>query len=56
MDCDKKNLFDKPNEYYSNPRDNMLQYIPTDIKRVVEFGCGYGSFACLVKEKYGCET
>lgn len=34
----------------------MLKYVPTDTKTSLEFGCGYGEFSALVKDKFDAET
>lgn len=50
------NKFDKPKGYYSNVRKDMLQYIPVNVERVLEFGCGSGESSALVKDKFGAES
>ena len=32
-------------EYFSNPRTEMLAFLPTSRRRVLEIGCGNGKFA-----------
>ena len=34
----------------------MLKYIPNGTKTILEFGCGFGGFSTLVKEKLGIES
>jgi len=34
----------------------MLKYIPEGTKTILEFGCGFGGFSTLVKEKLGIES
>jgi cyclopropane fatty-acyl-phospholipid synthase-like methyltransferase len=34
----------------------MLKYIPQGTKTILEFGCGFGGFSSLVKEKLGAES
>lgn len=34
----------------------MLKYIPQGTKTILEFGCGFGGFSSLVKEKLGTES
>jgi 2-polyprenyl-3-methyl-5-hydroxy-6-metoxy-1,4-benzoquinol methylase len=34
----------------------MLKYIPDGTKTILEFGCGFGGFSSLVKEKLGTES
>jgi len=56
MQTDITNLTNKPNGYYSNVRKDMLKYIPRDVRRTLEFGCGDGGFSELIKDKFGTET
>ena len=37
--------FAKTTDYYQNRRDDMLGYIPDSSRKVLEFGCGDGSFS-----------
>ena len=46
----------KPKGYFSNPRDDMLKYIPKNAARTLEFGCGCGNFSALIKETCKAET
>lgn len=50
------NLFDKNVEYYSNTREDIIQFIPLGIKKTLEFGCGQGDFSLLVKNKFKTES
>ena len=45
----------KPNRYYQATRDKMLKYIPEDVKKTLEFGCGYGLFSKLLKDTFNAE-
>jgi len=56
VQADLTNMLHKPNGYYSATRENMLKYIPKDVKTTLEFGCGFGGFSALVKGKFGAET
>ena len=49
-------LSNKPAGYYDNDRVDMLKYVPAGTKTSLEFGCGFGGFSALVKEKYGTQT
>lgn len=40
----------KRNYYYGNQRSEMLQYVNTTSKNILDVGCGYGGFLELVKE------
>ena len=39
----------KPNEYFKFPRQEMLGYLPKTAKRVLEVGCGQGTFGEQIK-------
>ena len=45
----------KPDHYYEGTRDQMLKYIPEDVEKTLEFGCGYGYFSKLVKDTFNAE-
>jgi 2-polyprenyl-3-methyl-5-hydroxy-6-metoxy-1,4-benzoquinol methylase len=49
-------MIDRPAEYFSGSRADMLKYLPNQPKRSLEFGCGDGCFSMLLKEKFGTET
>jgi len=50
-----KDLYNsKDKNYYSNSRNEILPYVPSNIKTVLDIGCAAGSFGKLLKEKYGC--
>ncbi|MBW7991967.1 MAG: class I SAM-dependent methyltransferase [Planctomycetes bacterium] len=50
------NFMNKPSGYFQSNREDMLKYVPTDTKTSLEFGCGYGEFSALVKDKFDAET
>ena len=56
MQADITNLTNKPNGYYNNVRKDILKYIPLDVGRTLEFGCGDGGFSELLKNKFRAET
>ncbi len=56
MQTNITNLTNKPNGYYNNMRKDMLKYIPCDVKRTLEFGCGKGGFSELIKAEFGVEA
>jgi len=56
MSADLTNLSNKPTGYYESHREDMLKYIPQGTKTTIEFGCGYGGFSVLLKEKFGAES
>jgi 2-polyprenyl-3-methyl-5-hydroxy-6-metoxy-1,4-benzoquinol methylase len=41
----------KPDDYYSLERKEMLDFIPSECKTILEIGCGEGLFGSLVKSK-----
>jgi len=41
------NLDSRPSDYYSLSRAEMMNYVPSDARRLIEFGCGYGNFSEL---------
>ena len=42
--------------YYQQQREEMLAYIPPDVTRTLEIGCGAGSFSAQIHDAYGAET
>lgn len=46
----------KPDSYYQFDRAELLTYIPGNIKKVLDVGCGAGNFGALLKDKFGCEV
>ena len=46
----------KKPDYYIQSRNEMLSYIPVNVKRLLDIGCSGGSFGRSVKEKYGTEV
>lgn len=56
MNANMGNLSTKPTGYYESTREDMLKYIPNDVKKTLEFGCGFGGFSALLKNKLGAET
>ena len=50
------NLSSKPTGYYGSNREDMLKYIPQGTKTSLEFGCGFGGFSALVKERFDAEA
>lgn len=43
-------------DYYQHRRDEMLAYIPPDVSRTLEIGCGAGTFSAQIKDTLGAET
>jgi 2-polyprenyl-3-methyl-5-hydroxy-6-metoxy-1,4-benzoquinol methylase len=46
-----KNYGAKPDGYYDTPRPEMLQFVPLERKRILEVGCGVGTFGKQLKER-----
>lgn len=46
----------KPQGYYDNIRTEMLQFLPSNAKRVLDVGCGNGAFALAIKEQNNAEV
>jgi len=43
-------------EYYESPRSEMLPLVPLAAKKLLELGCGTGSFASQIKQRNDCEV
>jgi 2-polyprenyl-3-methyl-5-hydroxy-6-metoxy-1,4-benzoquinol methylase len=41
--------------YYQSERPEMLRLIPANIRRVLELGCGEGTFGATVRQRFGAE-
>lgn len=46
----------KSESYYQSIREDMLQFIPTRVRRTLELGCGEGGFSSLLKDELNAET
>jgi 2-polyprenyl-3-methyl-5-hydroxy-6-metoxy-1,4-benzoquinol methylase len=42
--------------YYKNPRDDVMPFFPSDVKRLLDVGCGAGAFGEAVKASKGCDV
>ncbi len=49
-------LYNKPSGYYESKREDMLKYVPQNTKTTLEFGCGFGGFSSLLKERFNTES
>lgn len=46
----------KPTGYYDNIRHEMIKYLPKDVKKIIDIGCGNGAFALVLREQTKAET
>ncbi len=44
----------KPTLYYEQARPEMLAFVPAAARRVLDVGCGNGSFGALLRHQRGC--
>mgnify|MGYP003880092981 CR=1 FL=1 len=56
MNIEPQPISQKPKGYYSNPRSEMIGFIPVSSKRILDAGCGEGAFASVVKQSLNTET
>jgi len=47
---------EKDESYYSKVRPEMLQYIPNNVKFVLDVGCSKGNFGKTVKKEFNCQV
>ncbi len=52
----KKDYADKREDYYEFPRPEMLRRFPAGARRVLDVGCGAGTFGAILKKDHGCEV
>lgn len=55
----RNNIFDpsyKPPGYYNCTRREILNFIPTECKKILDVGCGEGSLGSLLKNKRNAEV
>ncbi|WP_246615769.1 class I SAM-dependent methyltransferase [Aquimarina litoralis] len=46
----------KPEGYYDNVRQEMIAYLPDNVNKIIDIGCGNGAFAEILKQKTGGEV
>jgi 2-polyprenyl-3-methyl-5-hydroxy-6-metoxy-1,4-benzoquinol methylase len=46
----------KPDTYYTNVRQEMIDFMPKTAKTVLDVGCGEGAFASYIKNKFEIEA
>jgi 2-polyprenyl-3-methyl-5-hydroxy-6-metoxy-1,4-benzoquinol methylase len=49
-------LSTKPAQYFNWPRSEMLTFVPSSAKRILDVGCGEGTFARNMKERRNAEV
>lgn len=49
-------LSEKPDNYYGVLRIEMLGYIPGNVRRILDVGCGEGKFGKVIKDRQGAEV
>jgi 2-polyprenyl-3-methyl-5-hydroxy-6-metoxy-1,4-benzoquinol methylase len=49
-----KIYYQKNIKYYSDSRNDIIDFVPTNVKKMLDIGCGQGLFGVLCKEKTGC--
>jgi 2-polyprenyl-3-methyl-5-hydroxy-6-metoxy-1,4-benzoquinol methylase len=47
---------EKPLKYYSNERNETLEFIPKNSKKILEVGCAEGNFGLLLKKEFNSEV
>ncbi|MDC8003435.1 class I SAM-dependent methyltransferase [Aureisphaera galaxeae] len=46
----------KPDGYFDTIRQEMVRYLPSEARKIMDIGCGTGSFALHLKETFGVEA
>lgn len=52
----EKEYNEKDESYYAHERHEMLKYIPSDVKYVLDVGCSSGAFGSAIKKKFNCQV
>jgi len=42
--------------YFANSRPELLEFIPQNVRKILDIGCGSGNFGALLKARYSCEV
>ena len=42
--------------YFENLREEMLPFLPSRVRRMLDIGCGEGVFGAVCKSRFGCEA
>ncbi|NPV00499.1 MAG: class I SAM-dependent methyltransferase [Brevinematales bacterium] len=51
-----QNLSQKAENYFMGTRPEMIEFVPSECKRVLEVGCGQGAFGAYIKERNKAEV
>jgi 2-polyprenyl-3-methyl-5-hydroxy-6-metoxy-1,4-benzoquinol methylase len=51
-----KNITEKPEDYYSHSREEIINFIPKNSKKILDIGCGEGIFASSIKKTLNAEV
>src|SRR5215469_5680978 len=46
----------KREEYFECLRSEMLEYVPSNCRKVLDVGCGFGSFGASLRKRTNCEV
>lgn len=49
-------ILEKPIGYFTNDRAEMINFLPNQIEKVLELGCGEGGFGAMVKARFNAEV
>ena len=52
----KKDYAEKRGDYFECPRPEMFRLFPKEARRVLDVGCGAGTFGVSLKKTFGCEV
>jgi 2-polyprenyl-3-methyl-5-hydroxy-6-metoxy-1,4-benzoquinol methylase len=56
MSFDKGLYAIKKDEYYDQSREEMLEFVPSNVHSVLDVGCSSGGFGRILKERMQCEV
>lgn len=45
----------RPSGYFSRYRKEMMEFVPSEARRILDVGCGTGGFGTLIRERQECE-
>src|SRR5437867_4881833 len=56
IDSMARDYSSKREEYFECPRSEMLEYVPSHCRKVLDVGCGAGSFGASIRKRTDCEV